>query len=87
MWNKQKVCFFILVCPIGSFLDDTTCECKLCPLGTYSDTEDADSCISCPQGQTTFQEGSDRSTLCQPGNKLDLFRIDLTQVQYLIILV
>ena len=73
---NEKRSILISVCPKGSFLDDTSCECKLCPLGTYSDTEDAKSCTFCPLGETTFQEGSDRGTLCQPGNELEILIIE-----------
>ena len=72
---------FISVCAKGYFLDDKTCDCKLCPIGTYSDTEDADVCTSCPPGKTTFQKGSDRISLCQPGKELEILRIELSQAQ------
>ena len=32
-------------------------NCIICPEGTYSDTVNAASCTSCPEGQTTYGEG------------------------------
>ena len=48
--------FGILECGEGYFGNAETCN--LCPIGTYSDTDNVDVCTSCPEGLTTFQPGS-----------------------------
>ena len=39
--------------------------CRICPRGTYSDTETAYSCIQCQPGITTALEGSINISHCQ----------------------
>ena len=36
-------------------------------IGTFSDTENADTCTECPTGYTTSKEGSDQRKLCTGG--------------------
>ena len=62
-----------LECTKGYFRDVD--KCTLCPVGTYSDTDDAESCTNCATGQTTSQRGSDQSSLCHIGKKLKVFPI------------
>ena len=38
-------------------------ECRICPVGTFSDTDTAISCTQCVEGETTDQSGS---TSCRP---------------------
>ena len=44
--------------------DPTSCECAPCPIGTYNDKDDAQSCTLCSQEYTTSQEGSTSSLDC-----------------------
>ena len=39
-------------------------DCVICPKGTYSDTVNAVSCTSCPEGETTPESGSDDEGWC-----------------------
>ena len=39
-------------------------DCVACPIGTYTDTADATSCTSCPEGLTTLSEGSWNAREC-----------------------
>ena len=56
---------------MGYFRNTLNNECVPCEIGTYSDTGNADSCTSCPDGETTSQEGSTNSSQC--GNQLTIF--------------
>ena len=51
-------------CDRGYFRNSTNNGCAVCAIGTYSDTHNADSCTSCPEGETTSQEGSTSSSQC-----------------------
>ena len=42
-------------------------------IGTFSDTENADTCTECPTGYTTSKEGSDQRELCT-GGKFYIYR-------------
>ena len=57
----------ILGCGTGYYEDQDSCDCEICPIGTYNNQEAAELCIQCPSGQTTLQEGSNTSSNCQPG--------------------
>ena len=39
-------------------------ECIPCQVGSYSDSDNAESCTDCVTGYTTPQEGSDKSSQC-----------------------
>ena len=65
-------------CGVGHFM---TCDdgCEPCPKGSYNDQQSVSSCIPCPPEQTTFQEGSNRSSDCyQTGKKI----LNSTSFQY-----
>ena len=56
---------FVLVdCRKGSMKNATSGDCVDCPIGTYSDTVDAASCTSCPEGTTTGYLGSWDAKYC-----------------------
>ena len=54
-------------CGKGHYIDTDSNECTLCPIGTYSTTENAESCTACPEEQTTSQEGSTINLQCYFG--------------------
>ena len=49
---------------MGYIITSITNECLPCEIGTYSDTDNSDSCITCPEGYKTLQEGSDHRSDC-----------------------
>ena len=61
-----------LECAKGYYRDALNNECMPCPIGTYSDTQDAATCTTCPLGQTTSQEGSNINLQCYTGMKLEI---------------
>ncbi|XP_052778282.1 proprotein convertase subtilisin/kexin type 5-like [Mya arenaria] len=52
-------------CPIGSFLDLSTKQCRKCPVGSYQDQKGQTSCKPCPEGKLTPHPGADRITDCK----------------------
>ena len=48
-------------------MDTQNNGCTACSIGTYSDTENAESCIDCPEDQITSQEGSTSGSQCFTG--------------------
>ena len=42
----------------------TTSDCQICPVSTYSETYDAESCTPCPDGETTPFEGNTDILAC-----------------------
>ena len=56
--------FIITECAMGYFRNSADNECVPCEIGTYSDTNNADLCTSCPDGETTLQKGSTSSSQC-----------------------
>ena len=48
-------------------------ECRICPVGNYSVTDTATSCIPCPNGGTTDQEGSISASQCRPGKIIHVY--------------
>ena len=65
-------------CPVGySASTDMINRCNICPIGTYSDNINAESCENCKTGQTTPREGS-TSSLCHidlGNNQIFLYQI------------
>ena len=57
----------LTVCEKGYYRDSLNNECKPCPIGTYSDIVNIESCITCPEGFTTIQEGSTVQLQCYTG--------------------
>ena len=74
--------FNILVCLQGYFLNSTSNECSPCPIATYSETEDADSCTPYPEGLTTSLEGSSNISLCRM--RMQLISLFFYKALYLI---
>ena len=56
-------------CGTGYFEDQDSCECDLCPVGTYNNQESVESCTSCPVGWTTLQSGSTGGLECRLSTK------------------
>ena len=45
-------------CPTGTFYNDSSTDCQMCPIGTYQDEEFQFECIPCIEGYTTKTTGS-----------------------------
>ena len=55
-------------CSPGSFYDNITKSCVLCPIGSYQMTSGQYQCESCPSGTITATVGSvNGSALCKGG--------------------
>lgn len=39
-------------------------NCRLCPIGQYTDQSDQNACIQCPEGKTTAEKGASSVTQC-----------------------
>ncbi|KAL8564070.1 hypothetical protein ACOMHN_034547 [Nucella lapillus] len=50
-------------CARGSFVNQTTTKCQLCPIESYTSGDRLTQCSPCPEGQTTLQLGA---TSCRP---------------------
>lgn len=49
---------------MGSFHNQTSSTCELCPIGFYNDQERQTNCILCPLGQTTQDPGAKYISQC-----------------------
>ena len=58
---------YILACNSGQFWDASTQQCVDCPINTYTNTNNADTCTPCPEGQVTTGEGN---THCRTGKHI-----------------
>ena len=58
--------FILAECDLGYGWSLTSDRCSICPIGTYSEIINADSCNTCPGNQTTAQEGSISQSQCRP---------------------
>ncbi|KAL8564073.1 hypothetical protein ACOMHN_034550 [Nucella lapillus] len=60
-------------CTQGSFLDNSTGMCKLCPIGRYTSTDLETQCMKCAEGKTTLQLGATSCKKnCNPGEFLNM---------------
>ncbi|XP_071129047.1 uncharacterized protein [Mytilus edulis] len=48
---------FCLACPEGTYITDQD-TCDLCPVGTYNSLTEVSTCISCPDGTTSYTKGN-----------------------------
>ena len=48
----------------SAYPDATSCECEICPAGTYNDRETATDCFQCPSGTTTVRAGATEQSQC-----------------------
>ena len=51
------------VCSVGEFRNETG-GCEFCPVDTYQDQENQDSCVECGEGRGTNRTGATNSTEC-----------------------
>ena len=51
-------------CYFGKFVSLQTGFCEFCPIASYAPEDHMPSCIDCPQGQVTLQEGSTSKDQC-----------------------
>ncbi|RUS91021.1 hypothetical protein EGW08_001238, partial [Elysia chlorotica] len=58
--SKAGIC---LKCPIGTYKSPVA-TCVKCPVGTYSLGDDSPSCMMCPSGTSTYQEGASNIEEC-----------------------
>ena len=72
--NSVDISQYISACGTGYYSlypDATSCECKICPAGTYNDREAATDCFQCPLGTTTVRAGATEQSQCQDSKKLN----------------
>ncbi|XP_038050781.1 sushi, von Willebrand factor type A, EGF and pentraxin domain-containing protein 1-like [Patiria miniata] len=60
--NDDYVC---TACTTGVMFNSSTGECQFCPRGFYQDQQAQFSCIPCPPGNSTAEQGAKNVTLCQ----------------------
>ncbi|XP_052071119.1 uncharacterized protein LOC127709553 [Mytilus californianus] len=48
---------FCMACPEGTYITDQD-TCDLCPVGTYNSLTEVSTCISCPNGTTSYTKGN-----------------------------
>ena len=64
--NKLYLQLFPIVpCVPGTFYDNVTMVCQLCPRGSYQDEAGQSSCKSCNPGTWTAEDGATNATQCQ----------------------
>ena len=49
---------------MGYFRNMATSDCQICPVSTYSETINAESCTACPDGETIPFEGATSHLFC-----------------------
>ncbi|XP_071497251.1 uncharacterized protein [Diadema antillarum] len=52
-------------CVAGTFYDEVTKVCQLCPRGSYQELAGQSHCVPCEEGQSTEGEGSINATQCK----------------------
>ena len=67
-------------CYEGYMKDAISGDCIICLKGTYSDTINAASCTSCPDGQTTPGNGSNDAALCFSKKNIILYHLLTTNI-------
>ncbi|KAK7111927.1 uncharacterized protein [Littorina saxatilis] len=53
-----------VVCTKGSFLNETSEMCQLCPVGSYTSIDEQTQCTQCPDVKTTLQLGANTMDDC-----------------------
>ncbi len=61
LWN---ILLFAVECPPGKYWNSTLSNCIYCPLGTYQDEPNQESCKSCPNQKITATTGTQNSSDC-----------------------
>ena len=54
----------------GTYYVKETKSCKICPRGTFQQSEGESSCNKCPKGQTTRNKGTRDTNSCEGKCKL-----------------
>ncbi|ELT93149.1 hypothetical protein CAPTEDRAFT_70391, partial [Capitella teleta] len=49
----------------GTYVSQDTGACTPCDYGTYQDAAASTSCVSCPNGTSTYHRGAHDSSLCR----------------------
>ena len=66
---EHGLSFFIIFslgnCQPGTFINETTDDCQVCPIGQYQDEPRKTSCKECGENLSTEKEGSSSSDACQ----------------------
>ncbi|XP_072179392.1 LOW QUALITY PROTEIN: uncharacterized protein [Diadema setosum] len=52
-------------CVAGTFYDNVTKVCQLCPRGSYQELAGQSNCVPCEEGQSTEGEGATNATQCR----------------------
>lgn len=82
--NYCTIIFLLLVeCAAGTFYDDKTETCQMCPKGQYQPDAGKAQCLSCSQGQTTKTKGSQQPAQCEGTwrNLYDALHLNLISVK------
>ncbi|XP_022105685.1 fibropellin-1-like isoform X2 [Acanthaster planci] len=57
--------FYCTACSSGTWYNQDSEDCDYCPRGSYQEQQAAESCIDCPPGTTTANEGAKNSSSCE----------------------
>uniref|UniRef100_K1RC33 Fibropellin-1 n=1 Tax=Magallana gigas TaxID=29159 RepID=K1RC33_MAGGI len=80
MLKRMDSTEYCVNCAMGSFHNQTSSTCELCPIGFYNDQERQTNCIPCPLGQTTQDPGAKYISQCYSVCPAGQYAEDVTNV-------
>uniref|UniRef100_A0A8W8MLW5 Uncharacterized protein n=1 Tax=Magallana gigas TaxID=29159 RepID=A0A8W8MLW5_MAGGI len=80
MLKRMDSTEYCVNCAMGSFHNQTSSTCELCPIGFYNDQERQTNCIPCPLGQTTQDPGAKYISQCYTVCPAGQYAEDVTNV-------
>ncbi|KAK7466020.1 hypothetical protein BaRGS_00037421, partial [Batillaria attramentaria] len=63
--NENRLSIFSSGCGAGYYLSEVSTQCEACPVGSYTELDNATSCAPCPPGWSTPTTGSKNSSDCK----------------------
>ena len=66
----------------GTYYDKKAKSCKVCPRGTFQQSEGVSSCNKCPKGQTTRNKGTRDRNSCEGKCKLEYIKTTVETFSY-----
>jgi hypothetical protein len=66
----------------GTYYDKKAKSCKVCPRGTFQQSEGESSCNKCPKGQTTRNKGTRDRNSCEGKCKLEYIKTTVETFSY-----